>query len=243
MGYRRVAALGVAGCLALAGAACGPARQDAPAAPSGGSDAARAAVAEAYERSLSVSHTIEAVAAGFTSRTALDPATARGVLSVRRTFTDGTELTADVRRIGPDTWISATGVDGVDADTWIHVESERTAGTMVAIDTDEIGEGITGSLILVRGAAPLYSGTLMVTGVRAARLGLAGTAATLTPFTATIDERGRLTSMTLEANAPVGLDATRTTISGFEAPVSVAAPPAADVVEGTDGMLAAFGIN
>jgi hypothetical protein len=241
MGVRRVATLGIAGLLVVAGAACSPAREAVPA-PPGADDRARDALVAAYGRSLAVAHTVESQSAGRTSRAVLDPATESGLLTLREVLADGTALTAETRRIADDTWIQATGFGTVDADTWIHVDSERTVGSVLAVDTSEMTEGFTRSLLEVRGAVPLYSGTLLLPGTRGAQFGHAE-AASLAPFTATVDDRGRVTSLTIEANSMIGLDAVRTTISGFEAPVSVAAPPAAEVVEGTDEMLATFGIN
>ena len=241
MVVRRVATLGIAGLLVVVGAACSPAREAVPA-PPGADDRARDALVAAYGRSLAVSHTVESRSAGRTSRAVLDPAAESGLSTLREVLADGTALTAETRRIADDTWIHATGFDGLDADTWIHVDSERTIGSVIAVDTSEMTEGLARSLLEVRGAAPLYSGTLMFPGSRGAQFGHAE-AASLAPFTATVDDRGRMTSLTLDANSMIGLDAVMTTISGFEAPVSVAPPPAAEVVEGTDEMLATFGIN
>jgi hypothetical protein len=241
MGLRRVATLGIAGLLVAVGAACSPARVAAPA-PPGADDRARDALVAAYGRSLAVSHTVDSRSAGRTSLAVLDPAADKGLLTLRQVLADGTALTAQTRRIADDTWIQVTGLDSLDADTWIHVDSERVTGSVLAVDTSDISEGLTRSLLEVRGAAPLYSGTLMFPGTEAAPFGHAESAA-LTPFTATVDDEGRVTSLTVEANSMIGLDAVSTTISGFEAPVRVAAPPAAEVVEGTDEMLATFGIN
>jgi hypothetical protein len=238
--------LGAAGwLLAAAATACSPARDAGPA-PAATDDVARAAVAAAYDLTLGMSHTVEAASPGFTSKGTVDPEAERGVLSIQQVGSTGAAVTAEVRRIADDTWIRTDGLDGIDAEKWIHVASERTIDTVVGIDTDATSEELMRTLVAVRGTAPLFSGTIifdMPSGALNARLGLAAPATTLAPFTATVDADGRLTSMTMEVDAGTGPIVVTTTFSGFEELVSVAAPPPADVVEGTDEMLAAFGIN
>jgi hypothetical protein len=71
-------------------------------------------------------------------------------------------------------------------------------------------------------------------------LARAGTAAKTTPFTATLDDQGRLTALTIDANAFNPDMNLQVTFSDFGSPSPITAPPAADVVPAPEAVYQLF---
>jgi hypothetical protein len=174
----------------------------------------------------------------------LDPKADKATMSVRI----GTNSSVDLRSIGEDAWLQATGVPGVEPGKWLHIDGARLAGTSFDAlpDGDAAGAGkfVERMADVTKSGDGTYQGTIDLTkvagsGVSVDVLGAKGNSV---PFTATVDDQGRLTKLTLDLSTiDPNLGTMTTTYSDFGAPVTVAAPPAAQVVEAPESLLQALG--
>lgn len=164
------------------------------------------------------------------------------------TFRLGGGSSIDLRAVGEDAWVRATGVPGIDPGKWLHVAGERLAGT--SFDPLPEGDAAGASRYLERMADVTstgdgtYRGTLDLTkaaasGVSVDVLGGKGDAV---PFTATVDDQGRLSSLTIDLTAvDPALGTVKTTYSGFGEPVTVTPPPANEVTEAPESLTRILG--
>jgi hypothetical protein len=89
-----------------------------------------------------------------------------------------------------------------------------------------------------------YQGTIDLTKVAGSGVSVdvLGGKGNKVPFTAKVDDQGRLTELTIDLSTiDAQLGKMTTTYSDFGATVTVAAPPAADVVEAPESLLQALG--
>ncbi|MEV4537991.1 hypothetical protein AB0J82_29845 [Asanoa sp. NPDC049518] len=179
-----------------------------------------------------------------TSTGNLDPKADKATMTVRV----GNSSNIDLRSIGEDAWLQATGVPGVEPGKWLHIDGARLAGTTFDAlpDGDAAGAGkfVERMADVTKSGDGSYQGTIDLTkvagsGVSVDVLGGKGNAV---PFTAAVDDSGRLTELTLDLSSiDPQLGRMTTTYSDFGAPVTVAEPPAAQVVEAPESLLQALG--
>ena len=152
----------------------------------------------------------------------------------------------DIRKIGRSLWMkfagSAAALDGLGAGkgSWIHLDTSALgkAGAFGMAGNEPTAEAATmmkAATNVRRTGDHRFAGVLDLTTSPAltGKVG-AGPGATLraVPFTATADAKGRLTEMRIDlSGVSPGSGVFTTTYSDFGTPVSVSAPPAADVQE------------
>ncbi|MEU7902927.1 hypothetical protein [Actinoplanes sp. NPDC049118] len=252
---RRLAIAGLTLVTALGLAGCGPnddkARSGtgAPAAGRAAEAAAdeldpAAALAAAAKRLGEQSMRIDMDMAGAISMTGVaDPKAGVAEMSMDMgALGDGTKV--ELRKVGQDVYMKFGGsigksLGGGSGKPWMHVDATKItegssfnilpkadpAGTkaMIAAMTkvERVGEhGFKGLLDPTR--MPQYNKSLKALGTKAGEM----------PFTAKTDDQDRLTELTLDMSAlGAGAGKVKTRYSDFGTPVSVEAPPAAQVAE------------
>ncbi|GIF49077.1 hypothetical protein DFJ67_3271 [Asanoa ferruginea] len=174
----------------------------------------------------------------------LDPRADKATMSVRI----GTTSSVDLRSVGEDAWLQATGVPGVEPNKWLHIDGARLAGTTFDAlpDGDAAGAGkfVERMADVTETGDGSYSGSIDLTKVAGSGVSvdLLGGKGNKVPFTAKVDDQGRLTELTIDLSSiDAQLGKMTTTYSDFGATVTVAAPPAADVVEAPETLLQAIG--
>ncbi|MDG4823094.1 hypothetical protein O7635_14660 [Asanoa sp. WMMD1127] len=174
----------------------------------------------------------------------LDPKADKATMSVRI----GNNSSIDLRSIGEDAWLQATGVPGVEPGKWLHIDGARLAGTTFDAlpDGDAAGAGkfVERMADVTKSGEGSYQGSIDLTKVAGSGVSVdvLGGKGNKVPFTATTDSEGRLTQLSLDLSTiDPQLGKMTTTYSDFGAAVTVAQPPAADVVEAPDSLLQALG--
>lgn len=142
--------------------------------------------------------------------------------------------------VGGVTYAKIAGMRGVPAG-WMRFESDTLAGTLLDVmpKDDPVGANrlVAGMVTVERDGDRGYRGTLDPSRSRSAGGGNTGNGNTggagkIVPFTATVDDQGRLTALTIELGAVVrGAGDIRATYLGFGQPVTVEPPPASEVVD------------
>ncbi len=245
MGLRRVAVAPIAALLVIA-AGCAPERAFEPSAPAVAD--ARTTLVAATNRLSGDTVTVTQEVGTLHSVTRLDPRLGNADLTIRATVqTDaGTKrVAAEIRALGETAYLQLSGLDGIDSKRWLEIDRDRLAGTVFDIESEKQFELLARQFATVRGAPPLYTGTMWIREhVDGFAVNLGGEPTTTVPFTATIDEDGRLTSVTVDPTS-LGLGQSRVhqVFSGFGDPVAIDAPPAGQTLKPTDEMLAALGIE
>jgi hypothetical protein len=206
--------------------------------------AATAELTAAAQKLNDDSVTVRLESATVRSTANLDPQADKANLSVQL----GAGSSVDLRSIGPDAWLHATGVPGVEPSKWMHIDGARLAGTTFDAlpDGDAAGAGkfVERMADVTETSDGNYRGTIDLTKVAGSGVSvdLLGGKGNSVPFTAAVDDQGRLSELTIDLS---GIDANlgtmRTTYTDFGAAVMVSAPPAADVVEAPESLLQALG--
>jgi hypothetical protein len=240
--------LGVFAALCLGLAGCGA--SDISATPSAGASeasppsAATAKLTAAAQKlnDDTVKVTLESATVRSTGN--LDPGADKATMSVRI----GTTSSIDLRTIGQDSWLQATGVPGVEPGKWLHIDGARLAGTTFDAlpDGDAAGAGkfVERMADVTDAGDGNFRGTIDLTKVAGSGVSVdvLGGKANSVPFTATVDDQGRLTELDIDLSSiDAQLGKMTTTYSDFGATVEVSAPPAADVVEAPESLLQALG--
>jgi hypothetical protein len=254
-----LAAFAVAGCAENGAAGPGSsspasapatASADAPApAPSGSADpAAVSALTGATTRLGTESFKMTVTAgAGFTLTALIDAPGSKGTAELKAVGTN-TELTVKSLLIGEDLYAQIPGItkDG----TWTHLDMKRLPeganvglrpGRIDPVDTAKL----IGSTTDVRSTgASSYAGTVDVTtatgiaGLDKVTIEGYGSAAQRIPFTAGLDDQGRLSVLTLQLPKTGTLEALYT---DYGTTVTAAQPPAAQVIEAPEDVYRALG--
>ncbi|XVU24566.1 hypothetical protein ACQPZJ_46350 [Actinoplanes sp. CA-054009] len=259
----RLAGLGLAAtataALALAGCANGDATPTAPSAPatsSGGvtasasAGAADPAAVEALTKATSqlgtTSFTITATSGtGFKLAGAIDPAKGVGTADLKATGTNA-DLSLKTLLIEKDLYLQVPGF--TKAGTWTHVDVARLPeGANVGLRPGEIDPVNTSNLLgsatdVHATGADSYAGTLDLT--KAA--GLAGvsqvtvgdTQAQNVPFTAGLDDQGRLSVLTIQIPNAQPLEVLYT---DYGVPVTATRPAASEITEAPDSLYQSLG--
>ncbi|MEH0844433.1 hypothetical protein V6U81_18795 [Micromonospora sp. CPCC 205711] len=165
-----------------------------------------------------------------------DPAQRRGLETTSLAVANG-KVTIERLVTGPEVYVKITAPDrrvpSWDGRTWWHVGAAATA-RKTGLDTTRIASTLGASTGVRRTADREYAGTLDLRG-SAAVLGdgiggILGDRAAAVPFTAAVDERGRLVRYRIELAAQQGqASALDLTYADFGLPVR-AEQPAADVI-------------
>jgi hypothetical protein len=243
LGVFAALAIGLAGC----GTTTAPGVTPTPSAGSGEPSAPSAATAEltAAAQKLNddtVKVTLESSAVRSTGD--LDPKADKATMSMKI----GANSSVDLRTIGDDAWLQATGVPGVEPGKWLHIDGARLAGTSFDTlpDGDAAGAGkfVERMADVNKSGDGSYQGTIDLTKVAGSGVSVdvLGGKGNSVPFTAAVDDQGRLSKLTIDLSSiDPQLGTMTTTYSDFGAPVTVAQPPAAQVVEAPDSLLQALG--
>jgi hypothetical protein len=245
--------LGVTACSGQTGGATGGtgatpgtgATSDAPVA-----SAAMSELTAAAQKLNDSTVTVTVESTGLSSTGNLDPQ-ADQATSTMRFSGQGTSSTIEIRAIGEDVYLKATGMPNVDPAKWLHLDVARLAGTSFDIlpEGDAAGAGrfIENMADVQSTGDGAYSGMLdltKVSGRAGVSIDLLGGKGDAVPFTATVDDQDRLTALTIDLS---GIDAQlgtlKTTYSGFGTPVTVAAPTAAETVEAPASLLQILGVK
>jgi hypothetical protein len=161
-----------------------------------------------------------------------------------------TELTSDlgqsgtmvVRQLGNDMYVKAGGslaaLVGSKSGKWMHVDiskvSENSALNAKNQDPFAMAKMIDSSGKVTKTGETSYSGTIDLTKsptFKAPTANAIGEKMKVVPFTAQTDGKGHLSELVIDMNAVVaGSGKMTASYSDFGAPVTVAAPPAADVI-------------
>ncbi|MEV0716119.1 hypothetical protein [Asanoa sp. NPDC050611] len=247
--------LGVFAALAIGLAGCGnttaPGVTSTPSA--GASDDASAPSAATAELTAAaqklnddtVKVTLESAAVNSTGN--LDPKADKATMSLK-IGASGSNSSVDLRSIGEDAWLQATGVPGVEPGKWLHIDGARLAGTSFDAlpDGDAAGAGkfVERMADVTKSGDGSYQGTIDLTKVAGSGVSVdvLGGKGNSVPFTATVDDQGRLSKLSLDLTSiDPQLGTMTTTYSDFGTPVTVAQPPAAQVVEAPESLLQALG--
>jgi len=247
--------LGVFAALAIGLAGCGDAAvPGVTSTPSAGASGASASPPSAATAELTAAaqklndDTVKVTLASKTVRSTanLDPKADKASMTVML----GGGSTVDLRAIGQDAWLQATGVPGIEAGKWLHVDGASLAGTTFdpLPDGDAAGAGkfVERMADVTTSGDGTYRGTIDLTKVAGSGVSvdLTGGKGDAVPFTATVDDQGRLSSLTIDLTAiDPNLGSIETTYSDFGATVAVSPPPAADVVEAPASLLDSLGVR
>jgi hypothetical protein len=248
-------ALGLAGCAADdstgsgSGTSGGATPGTATSAPAAGEAASKLAAAAQKLNDDTVTARLES--AGITSTSAVDPKADKANATMTITSTTGSAEFA-VRAVGEDVYIQADGLPNVQPGKWLHIDGTKAAGSSFDLipDGDAAGAGkFLNTVAEAQETSPgSFSGTLdltkMPTGSSGVSVNALGDKAKAVPFTATVDDQGRLNTLTIDMSAiDAKLGTLKTTYSGFGEPVSVEAPAAADTVEPDPQLLKLLGLG
>ena len=175
---------------------------------------------------------------GFKLTAAVDPPSGNGTAEVTA---GGANAEVGVKTLlaGQDLYLQVPGV--TKAGTWTHVDVSRLpAGANVGLrpgQVDPVGTAaLLGSSTDVHSTGNSYAGTLDLTkatgltGLSQVTVG-GNTAVSMVPFTAAVDEQGRLTQMTI---SPPQTDPIEVLYSDYGVPVSVTKPGPAEITEAPD---------
>jgi hypothetical protein len=256
MRNRRLAIAGVALVAALGLAGCGPAQDKAKAgtgAPAAATAAAtgtgqtdaKAELAAAAQKLAEDSMKIDMDMAGTMSMTGVaDPKAGTAKMSMDMgSLADNAKI--EVRKVGNDIYLKFGGslaklVGSASAKPWMRLDvaklSEGSSFNIMPKDDPAGTKAMLAAMTKVERVGDNgFKGTLDLTKTpkyHKESLKALSTKATDVPFTATTDGQGRLTELTLDLSAMgAGVGKIKTTYSDFGTPVSVEAPPAAQVGE------------
>ncbi|MBQ1071803.1 hypothetical protein KBX06_01265 [Micromonospora sp. C31] len=257
MNTRRLATKGVAlvAALALGLTGCGTGTgADAPAGDGGtatGAAAASSAAADARAELSAAARKLnqQSVKMQLTSPIingsgAMDPATRTGDMTMKM----GPEGTFRILMLGNDVYLKVTGMPGMPK-KWMHMDATklgRSGQLNLMPDGDPGGaKQMADSVVDVEETAPgSYSGTLDYTRTKPDDKAIQdlGDKARAVPFTARVDDQGRLVEFAIDTQVlHESLGTMVTTYSGFGAPVSVRKPAAGDTQEAPQELIESLG--
>jgi hypothetical protein len=181
--------------------------------------------------------------AGTNSTGSLDPKNKLGEMTMT-VSAGGREQKIQIRTIGTDVYLQADGLPGTEGGKWLKIGGERLAGSSFDVfpENDPAGtQRILNALSDIKKDGPgKFSGTidLTKTSTNAAAAATLGEKFKALPFTATVDDQGRLTGTTIDVTpAEPSAGKTTATYSDFGSAVTVEAPPAGDTVPAPDDVV------
>ena len=259
VGVLTAVALALAGCTSDSGTATPGASSSAgstPSAPSSASAADPAATAALGQAAAALGNT--SFKATLTSGPALrvtgllDAPNSKGTAELVATGTN-TEITVKSLLVGQDLYVQVPGV--TKANTWTHLDIARLPdGADVGPRPGQIDPANTAQLLssttdVQSTGSRSYKGTLDltkvagVTGVDKVTVDSYGAAAQNVPFTAGLDEQGRLSQLTIELPAVNGTPTKPLEVlyTDYGIAVTAEAPPAAQIVEAPENLYTTLG--
>ncbi|MEV4624130.1 hypothetical protein AB0J74_36135 [Asanoa sp. NPDC049573] len=242
--------LAVLSALSLTVAGCG-ADGDSPSGSTGSAPAATSAapadptdeLAAAARKLNDTTMKMKLESAGSHSTGSLDPQRKLGEMTMT-VAAAGRELKIQVRTIGTDVYLQADGMPGVEAGKWLKIAGDRLAGSSFDVfpESDPAGtQRILDAISDIKKDGPgKFSGTIDLTKTSTNKAAAAslGEKFKALPFTATVDDQGRLTSTTIDVSpAEPSAGKTTATYSDFGTAVTVEPPPAGDTVPAPDDVV------
>lgn len=181
--------------------------------------------------------------AGMKANGSMDPVANKAMMTMDVT-TSGQTLKIDIVSLDKDAYLKVTGLPNVQ-NKWMHVDAAKLAGGNFDImpQGDPAGaNNLVKSVVDVQREGDLgFRGTIDLTrspSVDKAAVTALGEKAKAVPFTATVDDHGRLSTLSVQMGTVVpSLGTLTTTYSDFGAPVTVAKPAASETVEAPDSLL------
>jgi predicted small lipoprotein YifL len=233
------AGIGVVAAATLALAGCGDKTPDASPPPSSSvaQVPAKEALANALKKLDQQSSKVEQTMDGMFSMKstgATDPVANKVDMSMEMSLS-GTQFKVAIRSLGNDVWVKMIGIQGL-SDKWMHVAADKVKKGST-LDPEKFSSSrLSEALVDVqRDGANGFKGTIDLTKsstISEEALKQLGDKAKAVPFTATVDDQGRISQLTLDMNSLMqGMGMVKTTYSGYGEPVNVTAPPASEVVE------------
>ncbi|WP_164842203.1 hypothetical protein [Actinoplanes solisilvae] len=250
-------ALALAGCDGGSGSTTSGASAPASASGSAAASAADPAAVEALTKATSqlgtTSFKVTATSGtGFKLNGAVDPAQGNGTADLSAKGPNA-EVTVKTLLAGQDLYLQVPGI--TKAGTWTHVDVARLPeGANVGLRPGQIDPVNTSNLLNsstdVRSTGDnSYAGTLDLSkaiglaGVSQVTIDETGAQAQKVPFTAKLDEQGRLSALTVDIPATNGQAAQPLEVSytDYGVPVSVTKPAASEVTEAPDSLYTSLG--
>lgn len=235
-------ALAVAGCDNSTATPATGGSAPAPSATGGSSSAADPAAVAALSKATALlgttSFALTATSgAGFKLSGAIDPVGSKATAQLTASGPNA-EINIKTLLIGDDLYAQVPGI--TKAGTWTHLDGSRLpAGATIGLRPNQIDPVGTANLLgaatdVKATGASSYAGTLDLTkaaglaGLSQVTIDSYGAAASKVPFTATLDDQGRLSKLTI--TVPQG-DPIDVTYADYGAPVTAAAPAASEITE------------
>ena len=182
----------------------------------------------------------------------LDAPNSKGTAELVASGTN-TEITVKSLLVGQDLYVQVPGV--TKANTWTHLDVARLPdGADVGLRPGQIDPANTAQLLssttdVQSSGSRSYKGTLDltkvagVTGIDKVTVDSYGAAAQNVPFTAGLDDQGRLSALTIELPAVNGTPTKPLEVlyTDYGTAVTAVAPPAAEVVEAPENLYTTLG--
>jgi hypothetical protein len=185
-------------------------------------------------------------AAGATGTGSVDPAN-HAVTFDAKGSAGGQTFELDLTGIGTDLWAkidlgSLNSQVGLDPSKWLKIDATKVDDSSIGIDLSNLSDvldldSLTKAVSNVqRTDATHLTGTIDLTRLTGAvkpdsdSLGKAGAAAKSVPFTATLDNQGRLSELKINGDSIDKGLTVDIAVANIGSPTAVTAPPAADVV-------------
>jgi hypothetical protein len=189
---------------------------------------------------------------GFKLIGGIDPAKGVGTADLTASGTNA-ELKVKTLLIQQDLYVQVPGV--TKAGTWTHLDVSRLPeGANVGLRPGQIDPVNTANLLssatdVTANGSSSYAGTVDLTkavglaGVDQVTIDSYGNAAQKVPFTAGLDDQGRLSVLTIQLPAAAGkpIQPLEVLYSDYGVPVDAARPTAAQITEAPDSLYGSFG--
>jgi len=249
------AGLAIAGCTTTGTTSSTSSANPSASATSAAPAAAKDALLASIEPLTKTSYKYTLSSGGLTGQGAADPVGKQATLALTGTQ-QGNAATINTVAVGTDLWLKLDfGTNNnnlkISADKWFHVDAVRLgANPNLPVDPNGAAAvaGMLGGVVDVqRSDAKHFSGTLDLTKATGSfafgqpDLDRLGAKAKAVPFTATVDDQGRLTELKIDLTTiDPSLAALQTSYSDYGSTVSVAKPDPASVVEAPDSVYQLF---
>ena len=259
MKTRALVVLGVAG-LAIAGCtSTGTTTATPSATPSTSATSAAPAAKDALLASIDplskTSYKYTLTTGGLTGQGANDPANKKATLALTGQQKSNS-VTINVSAIGTDLWMKLDfGTNNnnlkISTDKWFHVDATRL-GANPNLPVDPNGAANTANLLsgavdVQRSDQQHFSGTIDLTKATGTTwlgqsgMSSMGTKAQAVPFTATVDDQGRLSALKIDlSTVDAALSPVQTTYSDYGTTVTVTRPDPAQTTEAPDSVYQLF---
>ncbi|GAA5183733.1 hypothetical protein GCM10023322_23720 [Rugosimonospora acidiphila] len=250
-GAAALAVLGfAAGCSTGKTTAAGSAGNATGAAASSSSDAPKTALLASTKQLGQQSYRYTISAAGMSGSGAIDPAAKSTSISLSGVQA-GAPMKIDDVTVGTDVYLKVDAGQlgaqlGVAPDKWMHLDtSSLGAGELMALpgaDQEGVNQLLSGVVNVTSTDGNNLSGTIDLTkasgssALDAAALSAAGDKAKAVPFTAVLDDQGRLSTLKIDGSGIVSGLTVQMAFSDYGQPANITKPAASSVVEAPDAI-------